>query len=343
MKKTCYALDSNNMVFVGRGAERTLGVCCEVVDGVIAPSLPLEDTPEASFKSWEEFRDKLREESDYELCDRTVSKHCFNCPKLVPVQAEPFEKITFVNISTYPAPCQSDCIYCNLRGIGHFDTSNTGEVNELYRKVIDLCNYLQDNDKLDNYTVFQISSGEIAIHPFKNELLDAIRDKTAVFVTNCMRFDEGIARKLKQNPNSKINVSLDAGTPETWKVIKRRDNFRKTIENLIKYREYITKKEQIELKYIVMPGINTSEEDFDGIVKIMKMLDIPKLFISRDHYNTEIKSSELIVEIKRLIQKLVENNLVWYGEYYLPFEEFEALKEFGHEDLNRVDEPNNEV
>jgi len=324
MKKTCFALDGNNLVFNG-ATERVLGICCEVIHEATIPGVELADTPEENFKNWGNLLAQVREESDYDLCDRKVSKACFYCLKYLPVRRKPSAKIMFVNISMYTSPCQSGCIYCGLRENGYFDMTDKENVAENYRKVIDLCNYLKENNRLDDEAAFQISAGEIAIHPFKDELLDAIGDVTTTFVSNGMKFDEGIAIKLSRNPKSRINVSLDCGTTETWKTIKRRNNFHKTLENLAKYKEYITRNEQLELKYIVMPGINTSDEDFNGIIEIMKTLGVFKLIISRDYNESSDKRPELKKDLERLVENLIKNDLDWEGHYALSFEELNDL------------------
>jgi len=328
MKKTCYPLDNNHLRFTGF-LSRPLGICCETIQEAEIPCVNLEFKAEDSFKSWENLMAQVRAEADIELCDRTVSKACYYCPnKRLFLQNIQNEKIKLVNISMYPAPCQSDCIYCGMRASGAFNMSDKENVNETYRRVIELCNYLKENDKLDNDVEFQISSGEIAIHPFKKEILDVIGNATTQFFSNGMKFDEGVATKLKQNPKSSIQVSLDCGTSRTWKVVKKRDNFQKTLDNLIRYRESTTRKEQIELKYIVLPGINAADEDFDGIIKIMKKLDVQKLIISKDSWGANDKKAMLIGDLKKLVAKLVENDLAWSDDYNLSLEELNILKVF---------------
>jgi len=327
MKKTCYPLDNNHLRITGF-LERMIGVCCEAVHEAEIPSAELADTPEESFKNWENMIAQIHAESDFELCDRKASKACHYCPKYLPAQRKPHEKIRLVNIAMYPSPCQADCIYCDLRENGHFEMADSEKINKIYKNVIDLCNYLKENDKLDDEVMFQISSGEIAIHPFKDEILDVVGNMTADFYSNGMKFDEDIAKKLNRNPKSRILVSLDAGTAETWAIVKRRDNFKKTIDNLTEYRKYTTNDDQIELKYIVMPGINTAEEDFDGIVEIMKMLNVPRLVISKNFWKSEDEESKLLEEFKRLILKLIENNLEWNCEFALSFEDLNTLNKF---------------
>jgi len=328
MKKTCAALEQNQLTFNSGYFDKILGLCCGNVIEEQIPGVDLEDTPEASFRNWENLVTKVIEESNYDLCDRTVSKACFYCPKLVSMESNRNEKINFINFFIYPSPCQSDCIYCGLRANGSFDMSDTEAINTMYSRVIALCNYLKENNKLDDNVVFQMASGEITIHPFKREILDMLGDMTTIFSSNCMKFDEEIAEKLRRNPQSKIDMSLDCGTSETWKIIKRRDNFQNVLENLEKYRKYTTEDDQLQLKYIVLPGVNTSDEDFDGIVKIMKLLNVPKLVLSRDFGDSSENRSDFVQGLKRLVKALVMNDLGWDGQPALFYEDIKMLEEY---------------
>lgn len=130
--------------------------------------------------------------------------------------------------------------------------------------------------------VWQISSREIAIHPYHDRIMNIVKGRIACFYTNCMKFDEDIAKNLHDNPRSTINLSIDSGTPETWRKIKGLDNFDKVIENLSKYYVASTRPGQITLKYIVMPGINDNYEDFTSVIEIMKVLKVNRLIIARD-------------------------------------------------------------
>ena len=62
-------------------------------------------------------------------------------------------------------------------------------------------------------------------------------------------------------------TSLDAGTRETFKAIKRVDRFDRVVENL---KKYPTDKTRLMLKYIFLEGVNDNEADIDGYYEIVK-------------------------------------------------------------------------
>jgi wyosine [tRNA(Phe)-imidazoG37] synthetase (radical SAM superfamily) len=104
----------------------------------------------------------------------------------------------------------------------------------------------------------------------------------------CFIYDEKISQNLHDNPRSAINLSIDAGTPETWKKVKGVDNFDLVTENLVKYFSNSARPGQITLKYIVLPGINDNYEDYQSAMEIMKIFKTGHLTIARD---TRIKYS----------------------------------------------------
>lgn len=70
--------------------------------------------------------------------------------------------------------------------------------------------------------------------------------------------------------------------PETWYKVKGVNNFDTVTDNLVKYYKYCSAKDQIRLKYIVLPGINDTYEDYTSVVEIMKVLEVSKLYLSRN-------------------------------------------------------------
>lgn len=118
----------------------------------------------------------------------------------------------------YPAPCQSRCIYCN---IPNENQSVTGDAAKTAcEKLFDMLDLAERCGILAPNAVWQVSSGEIAIHPYHDRIMKLVQGKAAAFYTNCMKFDEAVAQNLHDNPNSTINLSVDSGTRETWKKSK---------------------------------------------------------------------------------------------------------------------------
>ena len=199
-------------------------------------------------------------------------------------------RICYVNLSMYPAPCQSKCIYCCEAE--HLNRNFTPDVNDAYEKLFDFLEYADQRGMIDPEAVWQVSSGEITLHPYRDRIMELVRDRHAVFYTNAFLFDEAIAQKLHNDPNSAIDLSIDAGTPETWRKVKGFDHLETVLSNLHRYRRNSARPGQIILKYIILPDVNDGPEDLSAAVEIAKRLDVRCLTIARDTEKRTSSGSE---------------------------------------------------
>lgn len=126
-----------------------------------------------------------------------------------------------------------------------------------------------------------LASGEISVSPYREEVFEIIkRNRWDVHVfTNASVYVPALA-ELLQSGQAKIQVSMDAGTKETFAKIKGVDFWDKVVENLARYAENVAPN-QIELKYILIPGVNDLERDVDGFLELAKNVHAG-IFLSSD-------------------------------------------------------------
>ena len=302
--RSCPSIEQMSLNFNGRidTGGKCMMLCCESINHIPGTALG-----ESSHQSIENFRRERAEViaesvrlgllggSDEE---RKFTSGCAKCANFLDGNNGNFDGlIHYVNLSMYPAPCQSKCIYCDVH------CSDSGVFNkrlhaEYYEKVFDILDYALQNGFIARDAIWQVSSGEIAIHPYKDRIMDSVKSQTAVIYTNCFIFNEKVAANLRANPRSAINLSIDAGTPQTWHKVKGVDNFGAVTENLVKYFNHTTVPGQITLKYIVLPGINDTSEDYLTLIEIMKILHVKHLSISRDtriKYAIDSKQREVLI------------------------------------------------
>jgi MoaA/NifB/PqqE/SkfB family radical SAM enzyme len=142
-----------------------------------------------------------------------------------------------------------------------------------------------------------------------------MRDRRAKFFTNGFIFDEKIAQILGTNPNSSISLSIDSGTSKTWHKVKGVDNFDTVTENLLKYYAASAQPGQIILKYIVLPKVNDNMEDYLSVIKIMEVLQVKNLEISRDMFTKFMfdarQRDDLIRATASLIAVIIKNKMTY--------------------------------
>ncbi|MGN0552833.1 MAG: radical SAM protein [Oscillospiraceae bacterium] len=252
-------------------------LCCEALR---IPNAIFEEVPEFTMQKYIVLRSLAAKEL---MNGRTDCAKCIHSCKgnweFSPV-------IQSINLSLYPSPCQSRCIYCNVNQMWRNKWSKEWNTNpniaKSYNKIFETLDYGLKKGFISEDASWTVASGEITIHPYKNRIYDFVRGKKTSFLTNVFVYDEEIAHNLSDNPESSILLSIDAGLPETWYKIKGVNNFDTVTDNLVKYYKSCSAKDQIRIKYIVLPGINDTYEDYASVVEIMKVLEVSKLYLSRD-------------------------------------------------------------
>lgn len=278
----CGMIQLSAMCFNGRlgTGDAAISLCCETLPD--RPQIGYCETAEDTLRAIAGARALVSAECAH--CSKDDQRHftagCTQCVQFREGDWRSDGKVHYVTLSLYPGPCQSRCIYCTVHK--EDQSVDSDAVREAYEKVFEILELAVRSGIVAPNARWQISSGEIAIHPYRERIMNLVRGKCATFYTNCMKFDEDIAQNLHDNPNSAINLSIDAGTPETWKKIKGVDNFDKVTENLARYYAQSARPGQITLKYIVLPGINDVYEDYQSLMEIMKVLEVKHLTLSRD-------------------------------------------------------------
>lgn len=343
--KSCTMIEGFYMNFNGRIDldDKFITLCCERIDN--RPGTVVLETAKESIESFRrEYAEVIAESVKLGLCrgsdnERVFTAGCAKCANFLEGNYGHSDGlIHYVNLSMYPAPCQSKCIYCNVHS-GGLGTFNKQQHANYYEKVFGMLEHAINNGLIAPDAVWQVSSGEIAIHPYRERILNFVKNKSAIFYTNCFIFDEKIANNLASNPSSKINLSIDSGTPKTWYKVKGVDNFSHVMGNLVKYFNSSSGQDQITMKYIVYPGINDNIEDYLSVIEIMKILKVKHLSVSRDvrvKYNHDDKNqnnANLIGAAGYLVAMLHKNGLTLDLFTYTP-DERKMVVEFANELLN---------
>ena len=292
MGKSCYLVNEFSMFLVSGLYEDgiTVSFCCvgSTYKGYKIPGVMFDETPEKTMSNFIALRKKLLEEatiSKNEINDKRISSLCEGCSLYQDINMEPSKKIGRISYNIYPAPCNIKCIYC-YSCIKHHSNQNSKFDYELhkpiYEKYFELLEYARNSGLISDNALYEVAPGEIAVNPFKDRILDFVKGQATHFLTNCVKYNDKIARNLAENIQSLILTSLDAGTAGTWKRVKGADNFDKTIRNIESYVSKAIHPKQIKVKYIIQPGINTNAKDYEGITKLVQRLGINHIVIALD-------------------------------------------------------------
>jgi len=199
---SCSLINRFHMNINGRidNGSKTVALCCEPVSNV--PAVALRDTGKETIKSFNQMRENLLSESMLAPSQRVFTKGCAECVNYKLAEWKKSKTIGYINFSMYPAPCQCRCIYCGVyddnKNIGFNDPS----VTEGYGKVFDALDYAKQNGLIDSNAFYQVSSGEISVHPYRDRIFEFVKQSPVCFYTNAFKYCDEIGEILSQNPVS---------------------------------------------------------------------------------------------------------------------------------------------
>lgn len=209
-------------------------------------------------------------------------------------------KIRWINYSA-GGICNFKCIYCSTKAK---NAENSDENVPSFPEVI---RYFRDNDILSDEFGTNIAPGEPTVHPERNEIFDTMDFRSNIVNTNLFVFNDKLYDLMK-NKFTKLVVSIDCGTKETFIKVKGRDCFDKVCEHLKKYADAGIG--IIMLKYVFVPGANDSFEDVDGFVDIMLKTGCLIANISYDYGSPLPIPEKTAAAMRRLRTRLAENRIL---------------------------------
>lgn len=286
---TCKFLENHTLRFYDRidTGEPCITLCCEPVDAnVEPPSMPFLETAEKTLDAYLELRKSLIQESreiaSGKVVAPVVTAGCTECALYSKNHWLADDRIRYIYLTMYPSPCQCRCIYCNEYRNGNAKMPVTEAAKDAYEKLFRMLELCLERNLISEDAQWSVACGEITVHPYRERILDMVKGRHTTFYSNCFKFDERIAEHLGQDHRSGLCLSIDAGTSEAWEKVKGVNNFNTVVENLERYAAHCIYPDQLELKYIILPGLNDTEEDIENIVALAKRLNLTALSISRD-------------------------------------------------------------
>lgn len=210
---------------------------------------------------------------------------CDGCPSAIKASKDVWKKSDPSKISVLAIspnwPCQLSCTYCdvpgNIREISSHREIVKRSMNFNIPAFIEL---LEKRKLLQLAEPIQLSGGEITILPNRGEVLTALSKYPLQIFSNAIIYDEQIAKLIARSDGSFLNVSIDAGTPETYHAIKGLDVFQKVSETL---RRYAENGGHIQPKYILLQE-NCDQEDLDGFLNLCVEIHSEMVHISCNIY-----------------------------------------------------------
>lgn len=240
--------------------------------------------------------------------ENAVCKGCKFFEKQIVPNFPKEKNITFFTINHF-TKCNSNCIYCGIRR----------KTEDIKYNLLPIIKQMVKNKIINDSCLFNWGGGEpticsefeeIANFLHKNKLRQAIN-------SSGIEFSNTILEGLKDGLMS-IQISPDAGTEETYKRIKRQNNFNKVWENIEKYAQF---PDMLFVKYIFFSW-NANENDVKLFIQKCINAKVKNIVIDCESNSVNNPRSPFgkinneIVQLAILMKKLaIQNNINYQISY----------------------------
>jgi pyruvate-formate lyase-activating enzyme len=156
--------------------------------------------------------------------------------------------------------CNLKCNYCTYR----YKLDNDVTDVHFGQNVYDLLKIIGEDIGAD--AVINYASGELTVSPHRDKILRLWKKMnwSGQILTNGVVYNQDVA-DLFSVGGVTSQISVDAGTSETFAKVKGADCFDKVVENT---RRYVAAGANITLKYILLQEQNDNQADVDGFIEL---------------------------------------------------------------------------
>lgn len=214
-----------------------------------------------------------------------------------------FDKLEFINVAHFSA-CNLRCNYCGFTKNNHF-------FREKYDALKVLSIFGKDDVTFEASVDF--NPGEPTLMRDLEEHLEFFRSRKirVRLYSNGVIYSQAVYDAVKDGTIVWLIISVDAGTPGTYKRTKQFDYYDDVIKNLAKYREAeFTGKGKVAAKYIFTDD-TLGDDDISGFVYAMLAIGIENIWTLYDYslfHKHSIEGNEKYMEA--------------YAKMYLMFEDW---------------------
>ncbi len=197
-------------------------------------------------------------------------------------------KISYIIVSHFKE-CDCSCIYCSQK---YLQDSN-------YKKyeILPVIKKLYKEGLIDEENLkVEFQGGNVTMLKEFDAIIDELTQHNCnkiVINMNGINYLEKL-ETINFDPSSLVNISLDAGTRETFKKIKNVDAFEQTVNNIRRLKNNTNI--YIVLKYVIIHGVNDNIEELNKFLDIAKDLKVNDIIIDIDFRDTMMNhETEFIV------------------------------------------------
>lgn len=225
---------------------------------------------------------KVRDEA-IENCKKGILPHegCLSCPYVEEKDWDDDTRFREIEI-THWVHCNCSCCYCAMLPVTK-GKMVVFKQNSPYVRLLPVIKLMLKENKIHPNAFFSVTGGELTmLKEFSDIMKLLLKQKNASYgfclQTNGIKYEQLLSKAVNKDRRTSIVISVDAGSREMFKLIKKKDEYNSVIKNLKHYlKDAKYNKDRIVAKYIIVPNVNDSKEEIDKWIKTCKEIGIRTL------------------------------------------------------------------
>ena len=306
MTKSWSCTDLHNSLYL---APNELRHCCTrfFKNGKMKGDIPLFKVKNSEDISIEKILDAKKRL--HKIVNENKDSPCSGCPALKFDEWSKFNKLEVKHLSIEShSVCNLKCDYCGPIYYG----GEKGNYN-----VQDVFNQLEGEKSFSNHISLVWGGGEPVLLENFNSIFENLTKKLKPYFnnvfTNAIVFNKTIAHFLEKG-QATITTSIDAGTPETYRVVRGADTFYRVLKNLKRYHDL--SHENVTIKYILQEN-NSSSHEVSSFVNEIKSHGLTGCsFQISTNYKNENMEEKILGSAKQMYDDLIK-----IGAHFINFDD----------------------
>lgn len=262
------------------------------------------DNFEAEYKIYKKRCDEI-----VDGLNRGINTPCTGCPKLEKKIWTEDDDTLYIDFGTgfNGDLCNFNCCYCNMNGY------LTNIENQNPKKIIDYLNEIKKANVAPKI-ILGLAAGEPTLRSDFTQILECAENNNwhIAIATNGSVHNSKLLDMIDEGYVDNILVSMDAGTKETFELVKGSTLFDKVKSNII---EFSRKGVSLLLKYILLEEKNDSKKDIVSFVEFAELTNA-HILLSHDAYMINERLSEKSVKtFEMFMYECYKRNITYSYEH----------------------------
>ena len=280
--------------------------CNEVWEGPEYISYKEENAFEKNEKRRLEIIEKMRQGD--------IPIRCKQCPMLEEKEWKEFDsKIHKITVFNWKH-CNAACFYCSVHSDFYDGIKKSDDYDSL-----PIIQKLVKEGRLTKDSFIAFMGGEPTMLEEFPQILKLLLEQNCKLevLTNGIKYEPLIGKMLNAENHNMICISLDCGSKESYKRIKRVDKYDEVISTIKKYiNDAKDKANRVKIKYIIFPNVNDNKKEIDTFFDVCKNIGVKTVARAVNHSDSKMNTTN----------KAIENSVIKAYKYFE-----EQAKKYGME------------